>query len=228
MLKLPNVTLIGIDCVDVERLQNALNISSEKIQFGKIKLLTSLTADDIRKVEIPHIGSKEEYSKFCISELTKYVDTDYVLIVQYDGFVLNPSSWREEFLNYDYIGAPWFMRDNTAYSKYYLFRKLFAKPIVGNGGFSLRSKKFLDLSKKLFDEKVLDKYHPEDVAICLWYKENFEKAGIKFAPINIAKKFSIESGDFRYKKQFGFHGSHKTNISKWIKKNPQWKVNAFQ
>lgn len=47
-----------------------------------------------------------------IKELNKYIETDYVLIVQYDGFILNPKAWMDEFLEYDYIGAPWWYTDN--------------------------------------------------------------------------------------------------------------------
>lgn len=99
MKKLPNITLMGIDCVNVERLQKALDISCAGIEFGAVKLLTSLETSDSRKVEIPHIGSIEDFSKFSICDLYKYVDTEYVLLVQYDGFVLNPQSWNDEFLN---------------------------------------------------------------------------------------------------------------------------------
>ena len=68
-----------------------------------MKLLTSLPTDDSRKIEISHIGSTESYSEFCIRDLVKYVDTDFVLIVQHDGFVLNPNSWNDKFFDYDYI-----------------------------------------------------------------------------------------------------------------------------
>ena len=30
-----------------------------------------------------------------------------MLIVQDDGFIINKNLWDEEFLSYDYIGAPW-------------------------------------------------------------------------------------------------------------------------
>ena len=60
----------------------------------------------------------EGYSEFVIRELHKYVDTSHCLLVQWDGYVLNPKSWLPQFLDYDYIGAPW--NGN----------------VVGNGGFS--------------------------------------------------------------------------------------------
>ena len=55
-----------------------------------------------------------------------------MLIIQHDGFILNHKAWDNEFLNYDYIGAP----------VYWMGNKLIE---VGNGGFSLRSKKLLKI-----------------------------------------------------------------------------------
>ena len=31
--------------------------------------------------------------------------TDFVLTIQHDGFILNPDAWRDDFFDYDYIGA---------------------------------------------------------------------------------------------------------------------------
>ena len=221
---LPNVTLIGIDCVNVERLQKALDISCERIEFEEVKLLTSLDTDDTRKIKIPHIDSIEVFSEFCLKDLIKYVNTDFVLLVQYDGFVLNPDSWSDDFLKYDYIGAPWFVNDEFWFKKYIFPRELQGKIVVGNGGFSLRSKKYLEISNRLFANSTFDKYHPEDLVMCVWNRKAVEDLGIKFAPIDIAERFSIEGGDHKYNKQFGFHGLKWTDISKWIKENPKWKI----
>lgn len=56
-LNLPNITLLGIDCVNVERLQAAMDVCEKDIQFGAAKLLNSLPSTDKRRVEIPHIAS---------------------------------------------------------------------------------------------------------------------------------------------------------------------------
>lgn len=223
-ISLPNVTLVGIDCVDVDRIQKALNISCDEIEFGKVKLLTSLPTSDIRKVEIPHISSVEEYSLFCLSDLVKYVDTDFVLIVQYDGFVLNPKSWTDEFLKYDYIGAPWFVHEEFWFNKFNFPRELYNKTVIGNGGFCLRSKFFLETSSKLIQTGIIKKYHPEDVVMCVWNRNLVEDEGIKFAPVEIAEMFSIEGRDHIYSNQFGFHGFEWTDISVWITENPKWGI----
>jgi hypothetical protein len=224
-INLPNITLLGIDCVNVERLQEAMDVCQKDINFGAVKLLTSLPTEDKRLVKIPQIKSIEEYSRFCAEELTKYVDTDYVLIVQYDGFILNPESWTGEFLKYDYIGAPWLITDWFV-EKFKLTEKDLGTMIVGNGGFSLRSKKFLEASAKLMQENKIAEIHPEDVSLCFWNRNLLETEGIKFAPVELAEKFSIEGQNVIFNNQFGFHGFSWTNIDKWINTHPEYTIIA--
>jgi hypothetical protein len=45
---LPNITLLGIDCVNIERLQAAMDVCQKDIKFGAVKLLTSLPTNDER------------------------------------------------------------------------------------------------------------------------------------------------------------------------------------
>lgn len=97
LLHLPQITLLGIDCINPLRLQEAFNICERDIVFGSSKLLTSLKIKDKRVIKIPKINSLDEYSLFIIKNLAKYIDTKYVLLIQYDGFILNPSSWTNKF-----------------------------------------------------------------------------------------------------------------------------------
>lgn len=188
MLDLNNVTLLGVDCVDIERLIFAAEVSQKHINFKEVKLLTHLDSNYPNIVKIDAITSVEDYSEFMITQLDKYVETDYVLIIQYDGFVLNPEAWTDTFFNYDYIGAPTFWG-------------------MGNGGFSFRSKKLL---KKLAKLEKLETHHPEDMVICTTLREQLERQNIKFAPDAIAEKFSVENK--LWNQQFGFHNS---DISQW-------------
>lgn len=218
-LKLPNVTLLGIDCVNVERLACAMDVSQKDIEFGAVKLLTSLPTEDSRKIGITHIGSIEDLSVFCIKNLHTYVDTEYVLLVQYDGFVLNPDSWTNEFLQYDYIGAPlWAVKE---------LRTPGSPLFVGNGGFSLRSRKFLEISTRLANEGEIVKFHPEDIALCVWYKDLLEKEGIVFAPVDLAMKFSVVEDHGVYEKPFGFHGLFNKNMDTLIQKYPNFPVEMY-
>ena len=212
---LPGVTLLGIDCVDPERLARALDISESGIAFGAVKLLTSLPCEDPRKVNIPHLGSTEEYSRFCLEDLHWYVDTPHVLIVQYDGFVLHPESWRNEFLDFDYIGAPWHIIPWNIEMGHF-DASMRGKDIVGNGGFSLRSKRLLEASSGLVKNGTITQSHPEDVAYCSWHREQFENTGMRFAPVELAQMFSLESDYYELDKQFGFHSFKVTDIDSWF------------
>lgn len=223
-LKLPNVTLIGIDCINVERLSQAMDICQNDIEFGKVKLLTSLATNDSRLVRIKHLSSISEYSDFCISELNDFVDTEFVLIVQHDGFILNPESWEDDFLKYDYVGAPWININKWMCDRFKIPEELFGKSVVGNGGFCIRSKKFLSLSQTLSKQGKIVNKDPEDIALCIWYRDLFEKEGIKFAPMELAERFSLEGKEREFSKQFGFHGFRLTKIMDWIDKHSEYKL----
>ncbi len=143
----------------------------------------------IRTIEIPAIRSHQEYSEFIIKNLADYISTSHALIIQWDGYITNPNSWSDEFLKYDYIGAPWEFHSDS-------FR-------VGNGGFSLRSKRLL---KALQDPEIVE-HHPEDVVICRKYRNLLEsRYGITFATGEIARRFSFESTPPTSPLPFGFHG----------------------
>lgn len=185
MIKLPDVTLVIVDSVDRNRAMKAVDYSKRGVQFGAECLLFDL-----------HINSIERYSQFMLRELGTYIYTPFALVIQYDGYVVNPAAWEPEFLNYDYIGAPWWY--DSAQN-------------VGNGGFSLRSKRLLTAT---MDHNIVP-FHPEDVAInkCRSYMEI--KHGVKFAPEDVASRFSWEGNSKfpEYRGSFGFHG--KSNISRW-------------
>ncbi len=225
--ELKNVTLLGIDCVDVERLRLAISICQNSFDFAEVKMLTSLdVANKENVVKIKAINSTEEYSNFIINDLWQYVDTPHVLLVQYDGFILNSKAWADEYLDYDYIGAPWLVADWSV-ANFSFPQELIGKFVVGNGGFSLRSKKMLMLTSELSRAEKIIKLHPEDVSLCVWYRKLLEDKGIKFAPIELAKKFSFESEDkinYFWDGQFGFHGLKWTDISKWSKAHPEYKI----
>ena len=144
-----------------------------------------------------HTKTLEDYNKFMVSDLNSEIVDGHVLVIQYDGYILNPAAWTNDFLNYDYIGAPWITQP---------WPKAFT---VGNGGFSLRSKKFLEHSSKL---EYCDFTIPEDVFLCRVNGQKLQDSGIKFAPFSVAYDFSVE--DLPYKDQFGFHGKRTIMISK--------------
>jgi hypothetical protein len=223
--RLEGVTLLGVDCVDIDRLVQAAEICQKDFEFEDVKLLTSIKSDHVNIVLINPIMSIEQYSYFIIAELDKYLDTSHVLIIQYDGFILNPDAWSDEFLKYDYIGAPWLVRDFSV-NNFGFDKKLLGQFVVGNGGFSLRSKKLVSLCADLAKRNFFKDYDPEDVVICVHNRKFFEDKNIQFAPVELAKAFSYEDDESHnmWDSQFGFHGLGYTDISKWIKQNPGYKI----
>ena len=133
---LKDVTLLAVSSVNIEHNQDALMISSYEIGFNSVKLLSPTKPENIfnsiEYVKIPNIDLKG-YSNLILNELYRYFDTSHCLVIQSDAFIINPEIWSNEFLNYDYIGAPWTMniKPNNNIS---LDLK---KNRVGNGGFSL-------------------------------------------------------------------------------------------
>ncbi|MDJ0616487.1 MAG: DUF5672 family protein [Calothrix sp. MO_192.B10] len=219
-VSLRDITLVNISSVDVERCLLALYLSSLKIDFEKIVFFTSEEIqpsllnlfDNLTVIKIPQINSTIDYSYFIIKELHKYIDTSYCLITQNDGFVINPELWSKQFLEYDYIAAPWPKQVPLFDREKQLVELLdMSKNRVGNGGFSLRSKKMLEVCALLDFENIETSSKSEDLLICHYFYDWFREQGIKFAPLEVATKFSFEQpieedSDFSWKNTFGFHG----------------------
>lgn len=211
--KFDQITLIAIDTRQPELAVVALN---EKTQNFSKKILLSdqkpfNITEDITFYKIPKIHSLFDYSNFVLHQLSNYIETNFCITIHVDGFICNPEMWTDDFLNYDYIGAPWkssqfFVDKNNPSSR------------VGNGGFSLRSKKLLELCKQI----PLSGH--EDVNICTYNRKFFEEKGIKFAPLELAAKFSTEElcDDLKYDDKissFGFHGKHHSSHHEELYKN---------
>ena len=208
--QLDDITLISATSVDIQSTANALLISSEFCKFNSIKLLSPTKPlklkSSIEHISIPPMNFYG-YSKFMIEELYKYVDTKFCLVVQADGFVINPNMWTSQFLDYDYIGAPWQSYVESNKGRIHLNNNR-----VGNGGFSLRSKKLIDICSQIKFDKLNTELWPEDLLICHVLHKEMCNSGIRFSPLDLASKFSIEAkiGELNnsLSSSFGFHGKH--------------------
>jgi hypothetical protein len=189
-LELPTVTLCAATSVNLRATVDALLACTDQIDFAECLLFTDrvLAAPaTIKVVPVQRFQSGPDYSRFVLHELAKHVRTAHCLIVQWDGFVIDPSRWKAEFLDYDYVGAPW-PQFGDGHD-------------VGNGGFSLRSMRLL---KACGDPRFKDG-HPEDVAICRTNRAMLEvEHHIRFADRHVAQAFAFErTGP---SPSFGFHG----------------------
>lgn len=208
-----STTLVSIftDPKWVEPLLKAQSVCSKAFNFDKSIMIGPSFGDFDCPSNVEFRASDKcgpltwaNYSPWILKNLSSYITTDFCLIYQYDGFIINPDLWSDDFLDYDYIGAIW---PNVGQPNR-----------VGNGGFSLRSKKFLDLCTKL--PKESGRFNGEDWLACVENYSFMKSNGVNFAPIYEAVKFSVEHpmpekhyvrGDLSTYKSFGFHD--KQNIA---------------
>ncbi len=213
-LQLPQVTLCAVDtrspCLALQSLQRSM----AQVDFGRVVLFThgwkpQAPAPDVEVVDSGPIRSGAEYSSFVLRGLPHHVSTSHVLVTQWDGFVLDAQAWRADFLDCDYIGAPW--------------PGLPAARAVGNGGFSLRSRRLLQAGLDTFIEHE----HPEDLVLCRHYRAWLEQRhGVRFASLELARAFAFENIATPVP-TFGFHGPynlpqvlHAATLSAWLNELP--------
>lgn len=192
-LQLQNVTLVAMTSVKVMETVKAMKYSYKDIDFGDIVLITHKRPIYLpRKIRYAHTSKLTNIDHFnykMLYELGDYIHTDYAMIVHYDGFVVHPEMWRDEFLDYDYIGAPWpDPHDDFTY-----------RDIDGNlrrvgNSVGIRSKRLIDFPKANnlpFEED--HGYFHEDGFLCVKNIHLVEAAGMKVAPLDVAKYFSHET-----------------------------------
>lgn len=175
-LKLPNITLVAVTDIDRKGCWEALEKSSEGIEWGATLLLQ------------PELGSIDAWNKYIIYELHKYIATDFALLIHADGYVVSPHCWREEFFEFDYVGAPWPLPVDD-----YSYRTSSGELVRVGNSVSLRSKKILELPTTLgLEWKSYYGNTNEDGFLCVHNRSVLESNGISFAPLGVAKYFSKE------------------------------------
>lgn len=201
MLELPDVTLIALGSTNVLGMAHALEYSCKDIKWGAVKLVTEI-----------HCKTIDEWNHAIIFDLRRYVDTKFCLLVHPDGFVVNAESWRPEFLDYDYIGAPWPMPTDD-----YSYRTPDGEIVRVGNSVSIRSKEMLELPYQL--ELAWHPYYGntnEDGFLTCHNRRLFQQFGARFAPIEVAKYFSREMDipeNADVDKPFAFH-LHDTKIGR--------------
>lgn len=197
-LQLPDVTLCCVDTRHPEQAWYAVKRCTTQVDFAQSLFFcpehwqpksgtSHCSAQTIPTTALRSIG---DYNRFMLCELVHHVCTSHTLIMQWDGFVCDATRWEPGFLEWDYIGAPWYHGGSTG--------------SVGNGGFSLRSNRLLRALARI---NHTDDKEPEDMVICVTLRAQLESDfGISFAPLEVAQRFACEYGPYRH--AFGFHGMH--------------------
>ncbi len=131
-------------------------------------------------IQIPNLGTFDQFNIWVNAAVPYYISDSAAWAVHEDGFILDPKLWSDEFLDWDYLGAPW------------------ADGVVGNGGCSIESRNLLAAKRSLpFSVRLPERsdgyeFAASDIFICRLHKERLEKEGIRFAPRDVATRFSSE------------------------------------
>jgi hypothetical protein len=217
MFDLRTVTLVCIDTNHPEAGAHSVAESRKSVKFGRILFVgprrPATIPDEAQFIQVAPFPDVRDYSRFVLSKLPGLIQTSHCLIVQHDGFVRNPQAWTDDFLKYDFIGAPWWERDRW---------------VVGNGGFSLRSKRFLEAASTLpfkgeyiEGEIVPPPEECEDWFCTMTHRSEMEAKGITFAPVPLAMRFSVEyelPNDLKAmwpnegRDTFGFHSWKRSDV----------------
>lgn len=186
-LRLNDVSLVIIDTAYHRLAQMAVEATLQHVDFGDVLLFSNRNFD----LPFPTLPcdalSLADAEAFMWYGVLPHLRTSHALYIQWDGWVTCPAAWQANFLDYDWIGAVWpWHRTNR----------------VGNGGFSLRSKRLLQLiNDRRSDFPLL---RPEDEALCRIYRPSLEECGLRWADETTARNFAHEhewTGG-----SFGFHG----------------------
>ena len=207
IINLNDVSLICVATTEVEKAAMALRFSMLNINFEKVILLSNYNPWNLgEKIEFTRINkfnNVDEWCKFIVFDLYNYIETKYILLIHPDGFVVNPQLWKKEFLNYDFIGAPW-PKPKDSFS----YRTNDGEVVRVGNSVSIRSKKLLELPKILnLKWKPFFGNYNEDGFLCVHNRKILLENGVKFADKKIAYQFGIENhlSEFKSSKAFTFH-----------------------
>ena len=199
-LQLPSVTLCATFTVKHAATRRAFDLTSERVSFrNRIVITDDASGFDLSDhdtvITIPRFTNYEDVCVWYMCDapalLLPLMGT-HILGIHWDGFVVNPSAWKDENLSYDMIGgpAPWLGNERR---------------INGNTGFVLQSHKFLETVRDFNFPRDTRDCHPSDRILCVDRRAEMESRGVRFAPNDLAYQFSRED-EPPYQGSFGFHG----------------------
>lgn len=213
---------ISISCVEtvnylgaVKAIKSTLaNTPANKVYWISDRPCPETLRCPVEWLRVAPVGSRVFcywYSHITLRLLPSVVNTDFNILVQADGYAVNHEAWTDEFLNYDYIGAPWLWWEPHEQ--------------IGNGGFSLRSRRLYDAllawwpgyRNQDWPDLHPKYYNPngregimEDNLIAGPFRPELERRGCRFAPVDLAHRWSIEGSESYtspwFRKSLGFHG----------------------
>jgi hypothetical protein len=211
-LKLPSVSLVMCETRAHELALLAVQSCVEKVDFAEVFIFTDrpLTFSPLTHVCNPTIitiddfPSKLDWCRWMWFGVPKYVKTSHSLLIQWDSWIWDVDMWRDDFLDWDFIGACWWYETKN----------------VGNTGFALKSSRLARYISANRDKYPCTKTIEDDL-LCRTYRPMLEERGFMWAPERVAYDFAYEgcvaldgSGSKRAKemlnkheRHFGFHGT---------------------
>ena len=197
-LDLKEVTLVMVETREHTLARLAVEECLDKATFGDVLILTDRPLEfspltyrcEPRIHSVPDFPDKVGWSRSWWYDVPPLLRTRQTLNIQWDSWIWDASMWDNKFLDYDYIGAPWWYKDGKN---------------VGNGGFSLvstRLKRYLRANHDKFPCTTA----VDDDLLCRSYRPALEDAGFEWAPEKLAHNFAFEcSRPSPTSRHFGFH-----------------------
>ncbi len=199
-LHLPDVTLVMIETREHTLARMAIEECLDKCEFGDVLIVTDRPLE-FSPLTLTHrvyprfhivddFPDKLGWARSAWFDLPLLLRTSHALHIQWDSWVWDTAKWSDDYLAYDYIGAPWWYKDGKN---------------VGNSGFSLVSSR---LKRYVYDRRAMFECNvpSEDDLLCRTYRPELEKAGLRWAPERLAHEFSFECArPSPTSRHFGFH-----------------------
>lgn len=193
MLELSDVTLVMVETRDFALARLTLLDALDKIKFGDVLICTNSSAafgiDNCRYVKVEDWQTKLEWCQYIWYEMPRHVHTSHMLLLQWDAGVWDTNMWRNEYMQYDLIGAPWWYKSKN----------------VGNTGFALKSSR---LARYIMD-RAWEFYcdtPAEDNLLCRHFRPALEDRGFIWAPDSLAHEFAVECcRPSQVSRHFGYH-----------------------
>ncbi len=200
------MTLVSIITRDYEYGKSVIKDCLEKAQFEKVVIFTN-EPESFKEFTTIKVDCRP-YKQWCVWRLTEFpkfrsLFSNHILNIETDARIVRPKAWDDIFYNYDYIGAKW------------------SDGVVGNGGFTLISNKFLEILRELELPKNVNLLHACDYFMCRNLRFKMEDLGMKYAPIEIADRFANETGE--YLGAWGIHGKAML-IKIALLTEPNWEI----
>jgi hypothetical protein len=192
MLELPGVTLVIRDvlCHDLARMALLDTLKLVKPEHTIIFSNKHLNIPNVQWVKVPSWPTLLEHCTYFWYEMPAYIPTPMVLSIEWDGWVIDTEQWSPEFMEYDFVGAPWWYND----------------PLNVGNGLGLRSKRLMEFLIK--HKELLPVKAKEDEVLCRVYRPILEMHGFKWPSEQLASQFSFEcTRPSRDSKHFMFHDS---------------------